>query len=137
MISLPDRQALLSAATMNLPADLHAIVDRHIRLAVEGDLLDLTHIVVVQSGDTGEALTAELGFSPLVHPIDGTRFGEVGFQPYWDWLADLGGWYELVITIGNSGFAFLLIVEDRPNPLRVMCSAYVRAAGPPAKTTPT
>jgi len=121
MISLPDRQALLSAATMNLPAELRAILDRHIGLAIEGDLLDLTHIVVVQGGDTEEAMKAELGFSPLVHPIDGTRFGEAGFQPYWDWVADLGEWFEMIITIGNSGFAYILLSERGSGAVAEMC----------------
>jgi len=127
MISLPDRQALLSAATMNLPADLHAILDRHIRVASEDDLLDLTHIVVVQEGDTEEAMKAELGFSPLVHPIDGTRFGEAGFQPYWDWLADCDRWFEMIVTIGNSGFAFVVLIEHGTGAVADMCCAYVKA----------
>jgi len=93
-------------------------------LATEGDLLDLTHIVVVQDGDTEEALKAELGFSPLMHPIDGTRFGQAGFHPYWDWLADLGGWHEMIISIGNSGFAVIVLIERDSGAVSDMCGQF-------------
>jgi len=93
-------------------------------VASEGDLLDLTHIVVVKGCDTEETLKAELGFSPLVHPIDGTRFGQAGFHPYWDWLVDLGEWHEMIISIGNSGFAVIVLIERGSGAVSDMCGRF-------------
>ncbi len=75
-------------------------------------LLDLTHLLIVGPGDTEEDIVREVAFSPLVNPIDGRRFGSDGFVPGFEWLADLGGWFELVKTVGNSGFAFVLLIQD-------------------------
>ena len=42
-------------------------------------LLDLTHLVLVEVGDTDKSIIEELGFSPLANPLDGKRYGEEGF----------------------------------------------------------
>ncbi|MDO7833675.1 hypothetical protein Q4610_01325 [Sphingobium sp. HBC34] len=72
-------------------------------------------------------LKAEVLFSPLER--EGRRWGDPGFQTWWDWLHDHGGWFELIYCVGNSGFAFVLFLEDADGDgladLLTMC----RAAG--------
>ena len=100
--------------------------------AREAGLQDQTHVLVVQPGDEEAAIEAEIGFSPLVDPLSGSRFGVDGFQPYWAWLQDLGGWYEMIVTVGNSGFAFILLIEMaddvQPDLLR-LCEAHANSDG--------
>jgi len=58
---------------------------------------------------------------------DGARFGSTDFRPHHDWLEDHGGWFELIFTVGNSGFAFVLFVEaaDGADPeLLALCRTY-------------
>lgn len=124
MITLPDREALLSFATCDLPAGVQEHVARHVALAAESDLLDLTHLLIIQAGDTGADIEREIGFSPLVHPIDAAPFGSKDFRPYWDWLANLRGWFELILTVGNDGFAYILLVADQPHAIADMCRRY-------------
>jgi hypothetical protein len=65
-----------------------------------------------------------VGFSPLVEPIEGARYGEPGFAPGWDHLADRGGWFEMIVTFGST-FAYVLLFADlHDSPLAVMCRAY-------------
>jgi hypothetical protein len=81
-------------------------------------LLDLTHILVIEPGDTEQAIVDAIGFSPLVSPLDGWRYGSNNFHPYWDgpvWRHD--GWFELIVTVGNDGFAFILLIADEPGML--------------------
>ena len=131
MISLPDRAAIEAAPNVPMPDDLRDILARRIAGLTSplGDLTDLTHFLVVEAGDTEAAIVAEIGFSPLVNAIDRTRFGSPGFHPSWDWLQDLGGWFELIMTVGNGGFAFVLFIQDDegtlPELLR-MCRHHVR-----------
>lgn len=76
-------------------------------------LLDFTYLVIIEVGDTDESIIEEVGFSPLVNPLDGKRFGMGGFVLPFDYVEDHGGWFELIVTVGNDGFAFVLFVRDR------------------------
>lgn len=101
MISLPD---ILDSA---LPADLRCILDR-----IDGDLLGLTHAVIIEPHDTGQTIEQELGFNPLIHPIDGIPYDHPDFEPYWVHLGKQGGWFTLIHAVGNSGFAYMLLIPD-------------------------
>jgi len=76
-------------------------------------LLDLTHVAIIEVGDTDVSIIDELAFSPLVNPLDGLRHGTAGFVFPFDYLEDHDGWFELIVTVGNGGFAFHLFVRDR------------------------
>ncbi|MBA2724890.1 MAG: hypothetical protein H0U53_02775 [Actinobacteria bacterium] len=76
-------------------------------------LLDLTHLAIIEVGDTDASITDALGFSPLINSLDGKRFGAKGFVFPFDYLEDHCGWFELFVTVGNDGFAFHLFVRDR------------------------
>jgi len=113
MKTLFDRASMESALTLDLDPKLLALLKARIEglVTAEHDLTECTEFVVVEPGDREEDLLREVGFSPLVEPIDGARFGSNGFRPYWDWLARHDGWYELVESFGG-GFAYVLFVQD-------------------------
>lgn len=125
MLSFYDSGALQNALTLPLRPDIKALLQRRITQIYEDGLGDHTHLVVVTADDTETTLVEEIGFSPLV--ADGHRFGSPGFIPRWDILHDHGGWFELVHCIGNGGFTFVLLIEDResPNGLAALCRAYL------------
>ena len=94
------------------------------------DLLELTHVLIVEAGDTEQAILDEIPFSPLTNALNDSRFGEPDFQPPFDWLGVHDGWAEIIATVSNDGFAFHLFVEmaDGADPeLMAMVSAYARA----------
>lgn len=126
-LSLHDRASI--AAAMGQPIDpaLKTLLEARLNQAAKADLLDLTHILVILPGDTEAQVIAEIGFSPLVEPFDGARFGTAGFFPHWAWLHDLGGWYEMILTVGDTGFAFILLIERGLGAipeLSAMCAHY-------------
>lgn len=131
MLSLYDKASIEAALRQPLDPSLHALLVDAWRRAEAPDLLDLTHILVIQPSDLEESIVEAIGFSPLVEPLDGVRFGIAGFYPYWAGLHDLGGWYQMIVTVGDSGFAFILIIDKAtgvlPELLR-MCEQYVGAA---------
>jgi hypothetical protein len=93
----------------------------------EAGLLNLTHLALIEVGDTEESIMEALGFSPLVNWLDGKRYGTDGFIVPFDLLLDHEGYFELVMTVGNDGFAFVIFVRDRDGvepQLRAMCGAY-------------
>lgn len=126
MLSLPDAASIGAALHQPLDSDLHAILaERHEQITAQC-LGELTHIVVIQAADTETQIVEAIGWSPLVQPIDGVRYGDSDFQPYWAWLRDLGGWYELIHPIGNDGFAFILLVERSDTVFSAMCEEGIR-----------
>lgn len=112
MLSMHDPASREEAVRLPLAPTLRHIITSHLQRAEENGLLDLTHILAIQPGDTEKAIIEELGWHPLIDPISGARFGAEGFAPYWDWLRKADGWFEMIVTIGDSGFAAILIIED-------------------------
>ena len=132
MLSFHDAAAIAAApTTASIDPALKQLIADRVHDWTATDLLDLTHLLIVQPGDTEADLVEEVAFSPLVNPIDGRRFGSAGFAPAWDWLERHDGWFELIATVGDSGFAFVLFIQDAEGiepELRHMCRAYAKAA---------
>lgn len=105
MLSLIDPAAMLAALPTLTPLPRHRVED-----ILNSQLADMTHVLIIEPDDTEEDIIAEIGFSPL--EVEGIRYGEPGFRPAWDILHNHGGWFELVFCVGNSGFAYVLLVED-------------------------
>lgn len=127
MISIYDEASARAALDQPPEPALRTLIVDRLSDATAIGLADQTHIVVVQLGDTEAKLQEELGWSPLVNPMTGERYGSPGFEPYWSWLQDVGGWFELIHTVGNSGFAYLLLIErtDGVLPeLLTLCAEY-------------
>jgi hypothetical protein len=118
MITL--RTATAVKSTLDLLADnkLRSLLTERIQQltnAWEGiDLSDLTHFLIIQPGDTAADAERELGWSLLVNPVDGARFGQPDFTPSWEWIEDHGGWFEAVYIISDDGFGISLFVQDHP-----------------------
>jgi hypothetical protein len=125
MIHLFDRATMARALTLDLdPTLLRLLKDRISSLGAE--LIDWTEYLVVEPGDTEADIIRHIGFTPLVEPIDGKRFGEPGFYVHWDWLTDHGGWFELSVSFGST-FAYVLFIEDAdqvPTDLLNLCRLY-------------
>ncbi|MES3154223.1 hypothetical protein [Sphingomonas faeni] len=109
MLLLNDRAAMAHALTLDLDPTLLALLRR--RIEDLEDLIDVTEILVIVAGDAESDIIRQVGFSPLVEPVDEVRFDAPGFGPFWDHLVDHGGWFELSISFG-SAFAYVLFISD-------------------------
>lgn len=131
MISLIDRASFDDAAFLCRETGLQRLLLSRIAALVRDghDLTDLTQILIVQAGDSEADIIEEIGLSPLVNPLDGCRYGDPQFHPWWDWLQETNSWFEMVITVGNAGFAFVLLIQDDDGvcpDLLAMCREYAR-----------
>jgi len=125
MLHLYDRATMAHALTLDLEPRLHALLSERIA-ALSDDLIDYTEYLVVEPGDTEADIIRHVGFSPLIEPIDGIRFGQSGFRPHWDLMVDRGGWFELIETFG-SAFAYVLLIQDAEgvvSEIRQLCLRY-------------
>lgn len=112
MLSIYDEATALAAFDQPLNPALRKILSDRLADAAAIGLADQTHIIVIQPGDTEALIEGEIGWSLLIDPMSEIRYGEPGFQSYWAWFQDLGGWYELLHTVGNSGFAYIILIQQ-------------------------
>lgn len=117
-----DRPSAARALASTLDPPMRAALEAELALLTSGehDLTDWTDIIVVQRGDTEEAIQREAGFSPFVDPLLGRRFDEPGFEPGWDHLSLRGGVFRLVFTFGST-FATILLIPNDDGPLADLC----------------
>lgn len=64
MIDLADYEAVIDYLSRPMDTRLHALLTGRLKDSIGLGLQDLTHIVVVEPGDTEELLVQALGFSP-------------------------------------------------------------------------
>jgi len=113
MQSFDNAKAIAAAPRIVTDPQLKNLLSDRVQYWTEAGLLGLTHMVLIEVGDTDESVIAEIGFSPLVNPPDGLRHGMEGFVSPFDRIQDHVGYFELIVTVGNDGFAFVLFVRDR------------------------
>lgn len=131
MLSFHDAAAIAAApTTASIDPTLRQMISDRVHDWKATDLLGLTHLAIVQAGDMEDAVIYEVGFSPLDNPLDGRRFGSKDFEPGWDWLERHDGWFEMIVTVGNDGFAFVLFIQDSDDidpRIRQLCQTYAPA----------
>ncbi len=128
MLIIHDRASLAHVLALDLDPQLRQLLERRLAAMVTpyGDLTDATEFCLISANDLEAEVEEELGFSPLVEPITGARFGSEGFEPYWDHLVRHDGWFELAISYGST-FASVLLIQDgggAMSDLRAMCEAF-------------
>jgi hypothetical protein len=117
MIDLPDMKACRAALCEPLKPALKALLSDRLADTESCDLAILTHILVIEAKDTEADVIDAVGFSPLASRIDGNRD-----QPDWDWLERHEGFWEALYCVGDSGFAFILLIEDADqSPFAQLC----------------
>jgi hypothetical protein len=129
MIRINDEASFEAAIANATDATLRRMLAARLKLYRAGCLLDLTTLAVLEPGDTAEDVERGTGLNPLVNPIDGARYPSKDFNQYCDWLNLSEGWYEWICCAGDTGYATILLVPDRPGidaELLSLCHHYAR-----------
>ena len=129
MLSLRDEASMKAALRLRLQPELRQMLSDRIQDAAATELLNMTHFVVVEPGDCEHDLVDAIGLTPLVNPIDRARYGARDFHPFWDFLEHHSGWFEMIVSVGNSGFAFVLFIQDAEgadSELMALCREYAQ-----------
>jgi hypothetical protein len=114
MLSIFDTPSLERALSLPLDAKLRRLLRKRVEHLATLDFAvrDATYFVVIDRETSIDDVTDELGWSPLVNPIDGARFGTAAFHPFHDFLADRGGWFEMMVSTSNDVVVVLLVRDD-------------------------
>ena len=119
---------LPGAATVRNP-EIRQLVQQRIN-DLGGDDFDskeLGYYLVIEPGDTLEAIAAQLGFSIVANRFTGIRWDQEGFTPSFEFVEQIGNTYDLVFVISDDGSGIEVFVPNTegmdPDLLR-MCERY-------------
>ena len=81
-------------------------------LQERADLIDLATFIVPQPDDTVSAIEAAGGIGIATNMVDGSRYGEEGYMPSFEWAIDHGGVIEMPFILSDDGSGVVLLVPD-------------------------
>lgn len=117
MLNLPTMTDLEAAVATVTDDRLKRLLEDRLSDTIHCGLQDQTHVVVVEADDTEAEIVDAIGFSPLRSRIDNCP-NSVDC----DWTERHDGWWELLFCVGDSGFAYIVLVEDSErSPLAHLC----------------
>ena len=64
----------------------------------------LGYFLVVESGDTIEAITAQVGFAMLCNRFTGIRYDQTGFTPSFEFVEEFSACYDMVFILSDDGY---------------------------------
>jgi hypothetical protein len=90
MLSLLDAPSLERALSLPIDGHLRQLLGQRVDHLnhLDFDVRESTYFLVIDASCTIDDVTDELGWSPLINPLDGQHWGSPTFQPYHDYLRD-------------------------------------------------
>jgi hypothetical protein len=97
------------------------------------DTQTIGYFIVVQLGDTIEAISATVGFKILHNRFTGIRFDATGFTPSFEFIEEFPSCFDMVFVLDDSGFGVELFVPKEDGidtDLLAMCQKYAFRSPP-------
>ena len=97
------------------------------------DSNELGYFLVVEAGDSIEAIRATVGFDILHNRFTGIRFNDTGFTPSFEFIEEFPACYDMVFVLDDTGIGVEIFVpkEEGIDPdLIAMCRMYAYTAPP-------
>ena len=97
------------------------------------DSNELGYFLVVEAGDTIEAIQAQVGFNILQNRFTGIRFNATGYTPSFEFIEEFPACYDMVFVLDDTGIGVEIFVpkEEGIDPdLIAMCRMYAYKAPP-------
>ena len=97
------------------------------------DSNELGYFLVVESSDTLEALSAQLGFDLLRNRFTDIPFNATGFTPSFEFIEEFPTCYDMVLVLDDTGIGIELFVpkEEGIEPdLIAMCRMFAFSSPP-------
>jgi len=98
------------------------------------DIEAIGYFLVVESGDTIEAITAQVGFNILHNRFTGIRFDATGFTPSFEFIEEFPSCFDIVFVLDDSGYGIELFVpKEEDTDLLAMCRMFAFSSPPEEK----
>ena len=94
------------------------------------DTTTLGYFLVIEQGDTLDAVNTQLGFSILANRFTGIAYSDTGFTPSFEFVEEFATCYDMVFILSDDGFGIEVFVEKAegvPPDLRIMCRVHATA----------
>ncbi len=89
--------------------------------------------LVAEIGDTPDSLEQAAGWPLFKGRNDDCRWGDPGYCPAWDWIADEGPLFELVVVLSDGGEFISAVIPNTPEidrQLLAICTEYATQTPP-------
>ena len=120
------------------PADAANIGDPELRHLIEKTIRDLSedypydpdvlgYFLIVEPGDSLDAINAKIGFDILANRWTGIRFDQPGYTQSFECLDEHAGYFELVFIVSDWGAGIDVLVKRAAgvdSDLLAMCARY-------------
>ena len=97
------------------------------------DMSEVGYFLVVEPGDTLEAIAGQLGFVPTINRLTGKRYDDAKFSPHFESVLDHGHCWEVTYIISDSGYGAVLVIpraDGMPREICDMCRKFaIRSKG--------
>lgn len=113
MIVLRDPTAVSSIAELEPYPDIRHLVQQRFTEICDGEPFDpdlMGYMIVVEPGDTVDALEEETSCRIMRNLFDDVRFGDPEFDPSFEALEDHGSCFEMVIILNDDGFGIAIFI---------------------------
>ncbi|WP_439540708.1 hypothetical protein [Sphingomonas sp.] len=110
MLALFDVPSLDRALALSLDPKLRRLLRERVDHLRDGPVAEITYYLCVGPGISEDDILDEIGMVPT-RSLDGAQFGSDSFHPWHQYVADLGGWFEVILGAGNDA-AFVLMIQD-------------------------
>lgn len=77
------------------------------------DIAPFARFLVVEPDDERFAVETWLGSTIASAADDDSHSEDASFDAAWEWIADHGGWFELVFVLTDDGYAHVVFVADQ------------------------
>ena len=91
------------------------------------DAAELGYFLIVEPGDSADAINTKIGLSILANRFTGIRYDEVGYTPSFEFIEEFPACYELVFILDDSGYGVDIFVINGTGvdpDLLAMCQRY-------------
>jgi hypothetical protein len=130
---------------VNSPESVQTVTNSDIRQLVQKRIDDLGghnfnstelgYILVIEPGDTLEAIQAQIGFDILSNRWTGLRYDQENFTPSFEFIEDFGFCFDAVWIVSDTGWGIEAIVPKVvgiPPELLDMCKRFATQPFPDA-----
>ena len=91
------------------------------------------YFLVIESGDTIQAIHAQVGFDIICNRCTGIRYDQAGFTPSFEFIEEFPACYDMVFVISDDGAGVEVVIPKEAGidrDLIAMCQQYAVKAAP-------
>lgn len=125
MIVVRDLSAVPRISNVAIRASVQQRFDDLGGAAFDSDALG--YFLVVEAGDTLEAIHAQVGFDLLCNRFTGIRYDQAEFSPSFEFMEELPTCYDMVFILSDDGYGLEVLIpktDGIDQDLLAMCQRY-------------